>query len=462
MKRMSEAFISVYNEGRKLYVKCEYERAIPYFEEALESGFLDSKHRLMAIGNLIVSNHEVATGRAEVEARSYIESFHKYVDLYPEALSKTPPDEIAPPPVLDILRRAIMLWIRSKSTDDFVSQTRHLLARLLTCSQERVGEDDLYKTCLTALDDIRRDVNHPTRGNYVRALGQSLLLDLKGKPYPGIRAAINVILADTQYFLPEGKLRREENLEAVSKFLSAALVDAPDDPFASTFDRNLRELRFANLQIRGFLHDARKRVARIKIALGELEEVWPIEKSKPVAFIELENELEELFSVAELVSLDRDRVGEPPASEARNEDIAGVIGRAVVQHRWPGDGIERVGKVNEWFMWPGFVLLALSNLIANTLEAYSRRKSEMPSTPARFLIDYNKQLVTYRDWAGGIESGIGDIFAPYVSVNGVHSGRGLGLPRARAAMRAQGFDLRLSDSQPDDGAEFIMDFNTKE
>jgi C4-dicarboxylate-specific signal transduction histidine kinase len=66
--------------------------------------------------------------------------------------------------------------------------------------------------------------------------------------------------------------------------------------------------------------------------------------------------------------------------------------------------------------------------------------------------------LTYRDFAGGIDPSLGDVFEPYTSSKGVQGDVGLGLTQAREAMRLQKFRIALAPNQPADGAEFQLDF----
>lgn len=439
-----------------------YSQAIPHFEAALDVEGTSPKQRLIAIKNVADCYYELMAANWEQSHEEYLDEYNRYLSRYEEALRGTPFEDIAPDVIEIVLAKAIRVFSRTESPDRFADRSRALMRSLLEGAQGKVTAFKLYQVMVGVLDEIRRDVAARDRSAKVKALGHALLNEVEGDEpaYASLRSAVNVILADTQYFIPD--LEQQDNWAAVEAYLDAALRDSPKDPFAQQFRRNISTLRYTDLQLRGFLHDASKRIGYLRNRFKEVKQAWPDNETPSIALTDLENELEVFYSIAELVQLQgKDRIGEPRRGDAETVDISELLRQTVSSYDEAEQCVLCEGEPERWVLWRGFVLLAVSNLITNTQEAYRRRNIAPPSPPFRLSVDYETKVVTYRDWAGGIAQGMPDIFGPFVSEKPVQILRGIGLPRARAAMQAQGFDLRLAEQQPDDGAAFVLDFNRR-
>ncbi len=150
---------------------------------------------------------------------------------------------------------------------------------------------------------------------------------------------------------------------------------------------------------------------------------------------------------------------QPLDSEWETVDISTVILSMLQAREISTECMLISGKNRPWDVCPGYVSLVFENLLKNSIEAYGRNDIALPEKPVEVTIYYEHMKIEYKDFAGGIDLSVGNIFEPYSSSKGVYTNNGLGLAQAKTAMEVQHYGIELGEEQPENGALFILDFN---
>jgi hypothetical protein len=320
----------------------------------------------------------------------------------------------------------------------------------------KLRDEEYIQTALAEIERERRNYSRPDHARRAAVLAESVLQEIGDDDrFRAQRTAVYNLLADLAYFFPLSSEDDNQRYKRVSGCLEKALQASPHDDFARNFKSHV-ELRAATtLQIKRFGHDTNNRLGNIHRLLDRLQGNVHEGSELHQSVLGLRREVRGLTILGKIIE------GQQPAQEDWQELDPAELLRPLLQERnWPDSCLERRGKPVTWELCPDYVRLALENLVRNLIEAYGRNGIEVPPEPCRITIDYGARTITIRDWAGGIDSSLGDVFEPYVSSKGVRMNVGLGLTQAREALAVQSptFNLRLPQPQPPDGAEFRLQF----
>jgi len=112
-----------------------------------------------------------------------------------------------------------------------------------------------------------------------------------------------------------------------------------------------------------------------------------------------------------------------------------------------------------WEVDRDYLLLALDNLIKNSLEAFERKNIELTQRYLNIKLQITPSHLTIQisDNAGGLDEKLRDhIFEKYISSKGIKKETGLGLSNALNAIEQMGGNLQLAPEQPKNGTTFII------
>jgi signal transduction histidine kinase len=122
-----------------------------------------------------------------------------------------------------------------------------------------------------------------------------------------------------------------------------------------------------------------------------------------------------------------------------------------------------LGEMEPIFYTQNLLIQVLTNLIANSREAFERNKiTENAQISIRSFFQNNKINVLVEDNAGGIDKDIIEyIFEPYYSTKTEKNGKGLGLYLAKSILTQQ-LQGNISVTSQDDKSKFLITFRPTE
>lgn len=261
------------------------------------------------------------------------------------------------------------------------------------------------------------------------------------------RVAIRNRLADMLVF--RGHADPSKMAAQAFALLDASLAEAPGDRFAKELKAHLEQRQATVLQIARFTHDVNTRLGGVRNQLDTL-------LGDPALPEHLRGVVEALATnIGYVVAVGGVVRGEFGALSLR--DPQSILASVLAAHSLPPSCLEVSGPAHAWEIAPGYLELAVGNLVANSLEAYVRRDIAPPERPVTLLLDHHTQTIRIEDRAGGVSASLGDIFRPYVSEKPIRQSTGLGLYQARRAMELQdGGSIVLAPEQPPGGAAFLL------
>jgi hypothetical protein len=315
-------------------------------------------------------------------------------------------------------------------------------------------EEEFFRIALAEIDRQRRRFGRADHARRASELALALVDAIGNKPGFEIHAAaVYDQLADLAYFFPLPDEDERQRFQRVTGHLNEALERNRDDQFALTLKKHVERVAATDLQVRRFEHDTQTRLGNIHARLDKLERRVPADSPLTPALLALRREFHGLTVLGKIIQKQQ-----PGRADWHSVDPADLVLPLLRERGWPEACLQRTGSPRHWMLCSAFVTIALDNLLRNTVEAYGRARLTPPDCPCLITVDYAGHTITLRDWAGGIDPSLGDVFQPYVSAKGVHCNSGLGLTQAREALRVQSdsFTLRLTEPQPEGGAEFQM------
>jgi len=308
----------------------------------------------------------------------------------------------------------------------------------------------------TAFDQEARQYDRTGHEDRARQMGELYLeLTESSAEHKGTRVAIRNRLADMLIFHAS---RANEDLErSALRLLEESLKEQPDNRFALSLKEHIAQRNTFRLQIDRFWHDTHNRIAPMKTSLRRLQEA-SLPKPLQEAVSDLGYNLGLIDTSLRLSGATQgpSAVLQPSPQQYQDVDPVGVCRETLQQNHLDPEAVVFLGQPAPWEIAPGYLGLALHNLLVNSLEAYRRRSLPWPPQPVTLTIDYHLGTIRVSDSAGGIAPHIPDPFLPYVSEKGVQMTSGLGLLQARTAIQSMGGSLVLDPQQPNGGAAFLI------
>jgi len=383
-----------------------------------------------------------------------VDEFEANLTRYLTILAQIPLQEIAPHPIVGFFEQTLRYRAHCPLDENLVTRIASDLHRFEKAARGKIRPAILVDSGIKVVEELRRNFGHPQHVAYAVRIAAGILEATADEPLTAQQAMLNNLLADLAYFFPISNEDDQQRYVRVLAYLDRTLALQPRDDYARSMKTHVQRLATTNLQIKRFGHDTRNRMGNVRQLLKQLlAELAPTTRTHQIAG-SLQREFDNLQLVHQLVE------GQQPATDQwKLIDPIEVVRQQLAELDWPAECIEMSGTPSAWEFCPNLLGLALGNLFRNSREAYHRRKLPLPDCPVKVQIDYQAHRIVVRDQAGGINEHLGDIFAPYVSSKSVRGNVGLGLTQARDALRMQSakFRLYLSEPQPADGAEFVVE-----
>ena len=451
------------NSARNYYL----EKCLPLYRmrnynaarQALETYFsryesqLSIREKLMA--RLAMSTSLMACLEKGEASADVAEQFVYQLDCYFKELAKAELPTLAPEPFLDffslIIRFSLKIDTLERIGESVIAGYERITA--LTCP--KMAQEEYLDIWIKEIHNERRNFLRTDRLERSLTLTKALI-DITNEKTGLMEFCIEGerIMADILYFSYTGSMNDNLRFTTVIAHLDHILQKKPDDSFALQFKRHINDLSGSMLQIRRFQHDTGTTLGNLNIHMQKLRRECPEDSNLYPGIMKALEEVKYLRTVSSLVT-----DSQPAVTDWEEIDIGEMIASLLMERNFSNGCMTVTGVPEKWECCPNLVALVLRNLVKNSLEAYGRKGIVLPVHPVSFHIDYFGYLLYYRDYAGGIDTSIGDIFEPYRSSKGVYSNVGLGLPQARKAMEIQDFSLTLPPNQPDDGSLFLLDFS---
>jgi hypothetical protein len=443
-----------YNYCLDLFRNCRYTEALVAFREYEVRQDLEDVDRVRVKPNIAACFMDEEENRARPH---WAEQFRADLEEYWQLLGRVSPNEIAPPPTLVCFANALRFHLLVESVEGLCAAARATYRTFVQRTQQKVQDEGYLDTALREIERERRNFSRSDHAQRAAALAEAVLEELgTDERFRLHRTALYNLLADIAYFNPLSEEPDNQRYLRVMRYLDEALRLTPTDVFALNFKVLVERLATTTLQIERFRHDTSTRIGNIRVWLDRLEQEIPPGSEAAKTVLALRRDVYGLTVMGKLV-----RRQEPSKEEDWKEvDPADLVRGLLKERGWPESCLQQVGVAGPWRLCPAWVEIALHNMIRNMVEAYGRSQRTLPPQPCRITVDYHARSITLRDWAGGVDPKLGDIFAPYVSSKGIKLNTGLGLTQARQALQLQSprFSLELTNPQPPDGAEFRMLF----
>jgi hypothetical protein len=447
---MDEA--TLFKESNKLFITCQYEQALPLLRQYDQLEELTNLKRLRNKRNIADCLLDVHRGRGEGD---WAVEFRNNLQQYWQLLEQVNPTEISPQPLLAFFAVTLEFHLEVESLEQIGDKARATYREFARRSPKlesgilKVRDAEFLDVVVAEIERERRNFARPDHARRAARLAEAMLEELgDAERFRPHRTAINNLLADLAYFFPLSSEAENERYKRVSGYLEQALQASPHDDFAKIFKSHVDRLAATTLQIKRFGHDTKNRLANVRQLLERLERQVAAGSELHQTVLAVRREVRGLSLLGRLVTSEQ-----PPVEDLQEIDPIELVWPLLQERGWPASCLQRVGTPGPWELYPDYVRIALENLLRNTVEAYGRHHIELPPEPCRITIDYEARTLAVRDWAGGVDPELGDVFAPYVSSKG-----GLGLTQAREALEVQSpkFRLELAEPQPQGGAEFCI------
>lgn len=433
-----------------LFVQQEYERALVAFREFQRRPDLEDLDRAKTHFNVATCLFELYTrGQAPAD---WEDQFLEEINGYLGQVEQMSLDKLAPDRLKDGFSLVLRFQLAVAPIDELGEKGRDTYQAFARRTARKVTGEEYLKVALSLIEQERRNYARADHAQRAAKLAEAVLHEIgEDDRFRAHRTAIYNLLADLAYFFPLSSEADNERYKRVSGYLKKALQATPHDDFARTFKAHVERLAATTLQIKRFGHDTKGRLANVRRLLEQMRARLPAGSELHQTVLALRREMHGLTVLGRLIE------GQQPAQEDWGEADPVEIIRPLLQERgWPDGCLQRLGAPARWEFCPDYMRIALENMLRNTVEAYRRNRRELPAEPCRITVDYERRTITIRDWAGGIDPALGDVFAPYVSSKGVQTSTGLGLTQAREAIELQSSDFRLelAEPQPQHGTEF--------
>ena len=443
---------------RPLFTDMKYYEAYLKTRDCLRMSGLSEKANLSArytIANCIdyLLNNDLGTDR-EV----FKKEFQENLDQYLSDLQKTDIGTIAPTPTMRVFSLTVKYFIATATLDQLALSVSHYYNAFVKVSGDKVKPYDYLRLWNQEINDERAASSRSDHNKRAEILAEELLKMIgDDDAFKEFRAAANKILADLVYFFQTDTLSDGERFRKAIQYLDEVLKDRPNDSGVIHFKAHIIKVETATLQIRRFGHDTNTRLGNINASVSECLKQCPKDSPEFPLLRTIAKEIQSLRAVAKLIVGEK---GQQIAPEQWEKVCIGELVKGLLQERqWPLTCIQTTGKETTWEIYPPMISLVFENLMKNTVESYGRRGITVPEQPCLISINYKEKVVSYGDYAGGVDPKLGDIFEPYRSSKGVYDNVGLGLPQARKAMEVQGFRIVLANHQLPGGTIFELDFN---
>lgn len=437
-----------------LFVKQDYGTALVAFRAFQQRPDLEDLDRAKTHFNIATCLFELHLRRQA--PADWQNQFVREMDAYLRQLEKTPLEKLAPDRLKDCFNLVLRFHLEVSPVEDIAQRARDSYRAFAERTGSKVTNDDYLQVAVSLMERERRNFSRADHAQRATKLAEAVLGELGDDDrYRNHRAAIYNLLADLAYFFPLSSETDNERYRRVNGYLERALQASSQDDFARTFKRHIDLFASRTLQVKRFGHDTKNRLANLRQLLGRLQAQARGEGEMQQTILAMQREIRAVSLLGRLIEREQ-----PARGDWQQVDPAELVRPLLQERGWPDACLQRVGEPEPWLLCPDYVRIALENLLRNTTEAYGRRHIEPPEQPCRITIDYRARTISVRDWAGGVDTSLGDVFEPYVSSKGVRTDTGLGLSQARIALDVQdpSFNIALSPEQPPQGAEFRLHF----
>ena len=452
---------ALFKESNRLFISRQYALSLPLLYEYGKLLELTDLERLRNKKNIADCLLEIHQGQGN---GAWTAEFTQNLTEYWQLLEQVDLDLISPEPTLRFFDVTLQFHLEMDPLEKLRDDARASYGQFSRRSRRKVQGKEVVKVrdeeflavAVAAIERERRRFARPDHAQRAAKLAEAVLREIGGDDrFRAHRAAVYNLLADLAYFFPLASEKDNERYQRVSGYVKQALQASPHDEFARIFKDHVDRLAATTLQIKRFGHDTSDRLANLRGLLDRLERTAAPGSEFHQTVLAMRREIRGLKVLGRLVERQ-----EPAMGDWQKVDPTELVGPLLEERGWPASCVRTSAAPAPWQLCPDYLHIALENLLRNTVEAYGRKHVELPTEPCRIAIDYDARSITIRDWAGGIDPNLGDVFEPYVSSKGIHSDTGLGLTQIRVALKAQDprFSIALTEPQPTDGAEFRLRF----
>ncbi len=468
---MRDRYVDKRKQALESFRDKKYKQAVKEFESLLEefsaSKQISLKDKSASLNNLMTAYHHlIRDGEYEKEKIKQFKEYKKeYLEVAKVADSNGTLKRWSDHIIEYLLSYNLDLILIEITENDGYSiaemenklevEVKDLLAEFISVFSPTFPKKLFYDQLLNKIYQERQNFNRSGKDNYQNIRNTrwliKIFLELSAdlKDYAKKRANVMNLMADLIYFFTENQEMRGEKEKKSLRWLEKSIQEFPNNRFSKSRIKELRKILTTTQQINKFRHDATNKISYLRDKLAIL--IRRVEdKRLKKEFLELSEYVNMIEGIFRLTKEER--------ANFELVDMNKLLTEIVVSNDELNLNCLTIkGEKAKVEIDKNYFVIAVHNLIKNSLEAYKRNQIEINDCPVEIEFDYQSLECRIRDEAGGIADEFKDndkLFEPYVSSKGTYQNVGLGLAQAKAAIDLQ--EGRIEYQSNEQGTEFII------
>ncbi len=428
----------------------EYDKAYRAYKEILDSTPAD-EYRYRNLNNILICIYFVYTrSKEQAMFTQFKNRLFEYLDIARKTDTVTWANNI----IEELLHYTIDTGLVrfTENNDPFTRQAPHLKSWLADVVPGFIkaltieGKRDARLFYDVIIREIFRErANFRRRGNnYQNVVNTKNLIhfffDLtqNADDLDRSRSNLFLLLSELAYSDPEAE---DQNYYFLTRravdFLDKSLEAYPGNSFAHTRRSQLIDSLTVQEQLHRFDHDVNSKISSLTSLVDRTRKKAP-DMKEPVIMEQVIRDMEVILS------LSRNQGPEPEDVDLKE------FFKTLTSWSPVTISVSFEGEAKLWLSDRGYLKIIFENLILNSKEAYERRNIPVPDPAVTIDVDYDRDTVTFKDFAGGIPEDLlrnNRVFDPYVSEKGVAQNTGLGLSLVKKACDMMELSIDISVSR---------------
>ncbi len=432
--------------SRSLFVSKNYKEYIIYIEplfDSIESEF-DKRN---ALNNLVISYSKVIIELNDKSIINY-EYIKKYLNSYlgfgknetKEKLKEWSPN-ITEALISDVIKVIINMF------ESNFNQLKEEIINLLRDFEsifEEVFPDLVLNQFLMEIYKERQNFDKNYRNISITKIMCEIFIELTQNSRK--KSEVYSILSDLAYFYPENEKDKENKEKTAINYIELSLKEFSDNKFAQDRKKELIKIIETNQQISRFIHDSGSKIGYMRDIIKEI-----VKKNNDVNILKIDKYIDEIQGIFNLVKDSKANYNDIDIDIFLNDFKNGIDNAEIT--------ITVTGNKKIIELDKNYLLIILTNLVKNSIDAYERNNIQNKKT-IDMIFDYDKFEFQISDKAGGVPKEFREnnkLFEPYVSSKGIMQNCGLGLTNVKRAVEKQKGIIEYKTN--DEGTTFIVKFN---
>lgn len=434
------------------------------------------KDRFKDYNNLMTSYHHLIINKSESEyGNDSIVKFYKYFDEYLK-LAKIVKKEDGINSWSDSILKDIFIYnvdmilievsesfdINNNIESILKNKLNNLIKNCIKIFSPPFTKKLFFEGFLIKIYEERQNFKRKGKNKYQNFLNTMWMIEVFLEntesvelDYSETRANMMNLMADLIYFYKDEQSTRGEKERKSIEWLEKSLEEHPENQFTKNRIKELKNFLVTTEQINKFHHDATSKIVYLK------EEIKSIKNKIGKNNINI-NTTKKLSDLLEQVNIIEGifRLTKEEKAIFEFVDIEIILKNIVKASEFENMSIECLefyGKKELVEIDKNYFIIAIRNLLKNSIEAYRRNNIKFDKCPVIISFYYNKWECVLEDKAGGIPEEYLEndrLFDPYISDKGTFQDAGLGLAQVKFAIEIQDGIIEYESDKK--GTKFII------